>query len=100
MSKYISNIDILFDLKILNINIFNNNNKDNPYKNTYKIIELRNQLKKMNHNLIENISLYFQLSICLYNFDQDVREIDNNYPIASPFYNILLSDDDLHYLVH
>lgn len=95
--NYVSNIEILTYLK--NLDVLYKPPKNHPYKNVYRIIELRNQLKKFNENK-NYLDIYIELYNCLFQFDSDIREFDNDYPIANPIYNILLSDDDFHYFVH
>jgi len=107
MCKNISNIHLLIDLQLINNKFLFNYEEINPYKNVYRIIELRNKLKKDDISLIKIINIYIELIKCLYQFDNDIKKIDNeslnnnkcNY-VVSPIYHILLSDDELHYMIH
>jgi hypothetical protein len=107
MCKNISNIHLLIDLQLINNKFLFNYEGNNPYKNVYRIIELRNKLKKDDISLIKIINIYIELIKCLYQFDNDIKKNDNESPnnnkcnyVASPIYHILLSDDDLHYMIH
>lgn len=106
MCKNISNIYLLIDLQLINNKFLFNYEENNSYKNVYRIIELRNKLKKDDISLIKIINIYLELIKCLYQFDNDVKKNDNEYPnnnnnyVVSPIYHILLTDDDLHYMIH
>jgi hypothetical protein len=65
------------------------------------------ELKKDDISLIKIINIYIELIKCLYQFDNDIKNIDIEYPnnnknnyVISPIYHILLSDDELHYMIH